>query len=54
MLLLLLKRPAKNKFYLHEVVDSDGNIIKIDTGDGANQTSLATDGSAGALISGVG
>lgn len=26
----------------------DGNIIKIDTGDGANQTSLATDGSAGA------
>lgn len=27
---------------------SDGNIIKIDTGDGANQTSLATDGSAGA------
>lgn len=44
----VVKKTSKNKFYLHEVVDSDGNIIKIDTGDGANQTSLATDGSAGA------
>lgn len=44
----VVKKTSKNKFYLHEVVDSDGIIIKIDTGDGANQTSLATDGSAGA------
>lgn len=44
----VVKKTSKNKFYLHEVVDSDGNIIKIDTGDGVNQTSLATDGSAGA------
>lgn len=44
----VVKKTSKNKFYLHEVVDSDGNIIKIDTGDGADQTSLATDGSAGA------
>lgn len=43
----VVKRTSKNRFYLHEVVDSDGNIIKIDAGDSANQTSLATNGSAG-------
>lgn len=43
----VVKHTSKNRFYLHEVVDSDGNIIKIDAGDSANQTSLATNGSAG-------
>lgn len=43
----VVKRTSKNRFYLHEVVDSSGNIIKIDNGEGANQTSLAADGDAG-------
>lgn len=43
----VVKRTSKNRFYLHEVVDSDGNIIKIDVGESANQTSLAANGDAG-------
>ena len=43
----VVKRTSKNRFYLHEVVDSNGNIIKIDSGDGATQTSLATESGAG-------
>lgn len=43
----VVKRTSKNRFYLHEVVDSDGGIIKMDTGESANQTSLAANGDAG-------
>ena len=43
----IVKRTSKNRLYLHEVVDSNGNIIKINNGDLANPTSLATDGDAG-------
>ena len=43
----VVKQTSKNRFYLHEVVDSNGNVIKIDSRDGANQTSLATEGDAG-------
>ena len=35
------------EFYLHEVMDTDGNVIKIDAGERANQTSLAANGDAG-------
>ena len=44
----VVKQTSKNRFYLHEVVDSDGNIIKIDNGAQANPTSLAADSGAGA------
>lgn len=41
----VVKQTSKNRFYLHEVVDSNGGIIKIDSGERANQTSLdAIDG----------
>ncbi|MBP3672895.1 MAG: hypothetical protein J6J18_03595 [Oscillospiraceae bacterium] len=36
----VVKQTSKNKFYLHEVVDSNGNVIKINDGEEANQTSL--------------
>ena len=44
----VVKRTSKNRFYLHEVVDSNGNIIKIDNGERTNPTSLAANGDAGA------
>lgn len=43
----VVKRTSKNRFYLHEVIDANGNVIKIDAGDRANPTSLATNGDAG-------
>lgn len=43
----VVKRTSKNRFYLHEVIDENGNVIKIDAGDRANPTSLATNGDAG-------
>jgi hypothetical protein len=43
----VVKRTSKNRFYLHEVVDSTGNIIKIDAGESATPTSLAANGDAG-------
>lgn len=43
----VVKRTRKNRFYLHEVIDANGNVIKIDAGDRANPTSLATNGDAG-------
>ena len=43
----VVKRTSKNRFYLHEVIDANGNVIKIDAGDRANLTSLATNGDAG-------
>lgn len=43
----VVKRTSKNRFYLHEVIDSSGNIIKIGSEEGANQTSLAANGDAG-------
>ena len=43
----VVKRTSKNRFYLHEVVDSNGNIIKIGNEEGANPTSLAANGDAG-------
>lgn len=43
----VVKRSGKNRFYLHEVIDTDGNAIKIDAGESANQTSLAANGDAG-------
>lgn len=46
----VVKRTSKNRFYLHEVVDSKGNIIKMGNGNEANQTSLAAEnGDAGTL-----
>ena len=47
----VVKRTSKNRFYLHEVVDSNGNIIKIDSEERANPTGLAADGDAGAQSS---
>jgi len=43
----VVKQTSKNRFYLHEVVDSNGNIIKINNGEGANQTSLVAESDAG-------
>lgn len=43
----VVKRTSKNRFYLHEVIDANGNVIKIDAGDRANPTNLATNGDAG-------
>lgn len=43
----VVKRTSKNRFYLHEVIDADGNVIKMDAGESANQTSLAANGDAG-------
>lgn len=43
----VVKRTSKNRFYLHEVIDADGNVIKIDAGESANPTSLAANGGAG-------
>ena len=43
----VVKRTSKNRFYLHEVVDSNGNIIKIGNEEWANPTSLAASGDAG-------
>jgi len=43
----VVKKTSKNRFYLHEVVDSNGNIIKIDDIESANPTSLAANGDAG-------
>lgn len=43
----VVKRTSKNRFYLHELIDANGNVIKIDAGDRANPTSLATNGDAG-------
>lgn len=43
----VVKRTSKNRFYLHEVVDSRGNIIKMGSRESATQTSLAADGDAG-------
>ena len=43
----VVKQTSKNRFYLHEVVDSNGNIIKIDNGDRTTQTSLAAERGAG-------
>ena len=45
----IVKKTSKNRFYLHEVVDSNGNIIKINDGEGANPTSLAPVDDAGTL-----
>lgn len=45
----VVKQTSKNRFYLHEVVDSDGNIIKINGGEQANPTSLAPVGDTGAF-----
>ena len=47
----VVKRTSKNTLYLHEVVDSNGNVIKIDDGVRANPTSLATNGDAGTQTS---
>ena len=44
----VVKQTSKNKFYLHEVVDSNGNIIKISNGAETNPTSLAAESDAGA------
>lgn len=43
----VVKRTSKNRFYLHEVIDANGHVIKIDAGDRANPTSLAANGDAG-------
>ena len=43
----VVKRTSKNRFYLYEVVDSNGNIIKIGNEEWANPTSLAASGDAG-------
>ncbi len=43
----VVKQTSKNHFYLHEVVDSNGNIIKMGRGESANPTSLAANGDAG-------
>ena len=43
----IVKKTSKNRLYLHEVVDSDGNIIKINNGESANPTSLVANGDAG-------
>lgn len=43
----VVKKTSKNRLYLHEVVDSDGNIIEINDGDRANQTGLAAKSDAG-------
>lgn len=45
----VVKQTSKNRFYLHEVVDSNGNIIKINGGEEANPTSLASVDGAGAF-----
>ena len=45
----VVKQTSKNRFYLHEVVDSEGNIIKIKGGETANPTSLASVDDAGAI-----
>lgn len=45
----VVKKTRKNRFYLHEVVDSDGNIIKMSDGEKANPTSLASVDDAGTL-----
>ena len=47
----VVKRTSKNTLYLHEVVDSNGNVIKIDDGVRANPTSLVTSGDAGTQTS---
>lgn len=49
----VVTKTSKNRFYLHEVVDSNGNIIKIDDGESATPTSLAANGDAGAQFSAV-
>lgn len=41
---------SKNRFYLHEVADSMGNVIKIGSENGANPTSLAAKSDAGTPI----
>ena len=46
----VVKRTSKNTLYLHEVVDSNGNVIKIDDGTRANPTSLVTNSDAGTQI----
>ncbi|EKC77723.1 hypothetical protein OBE_00221, partial [human gut metagenome] len=43
----VVKRTSKNRFYLHEVIDANGNVIKMTPGSRANPTSLATNGDAG-------
>ena len=45
----IVKQTSKNRFYLHEVVDSDGNIIKINGGEKANPTSLSSVDGTGTL-----
>lgn len=45
----VVKQTSKNRFYLHEVVDSEGNVIKIKGGETANPTSLASVDDAGAI-----
>lgn len=47
----VVKQISKNKFYLHEVVDSNGNITKIGNDTRANPTSLAANGDAGTQTS---
>lgn len=43
----IVRKTSKNTLYLHEVVDSNGNVIKIDDGVRTNPTSLAADSDAG-------
>lgn len=43
----IVKQTSKNKFYLHEVVSSSGDVIKSGSSEKANQTSLAANGDAG-------
>lgn len=47
----IVKRTSKNRLYLHEVVDSTGNIIKINNEVQANPTSLAGEPGAGTQTS---
>lgn len=44
----VVKQTSKKRLYLHEVVDSNGNIIKINDEVQANPTSLAAENGAGA------
>lgn len=46
----VVKRSSKNRLYLHEVVDSSGNIIKIGNETWTNPTSLAAESGAGIQV----
>ena len=47
----IVKRTSKNRLYLHEVVDSNGNIIKVDNETWTTPTSLAAKSDAGVQTS---